>query len=133
MELISREEVIKLLNEHIAYLYDEDEKAYMSVVVVKEDIKRLSPIEEIPTDYAEGYKKGYIDGGVDALISRPKGKWQRWNDVLECSVCGYGLMSPTVFRGAECVAIRKPCYFKYCPICGSEMEHYEEFWIPNNK
>lgn len=84
--------------------------------------------EEIHREREQAYMQGYEDGK-----SRIKGEWLKWNDVLECSECGYGLMTPTVFRGAECVAIRTPCYFKYCPICGSEMENYEEFWIPNNK
>ena len=114
----------------------------MRLIDADREIKRYERDYLCPTPDVHDFEKRNAIIIVNALKkmetveNRPKGKWQRWNDVLECSVCGYGLMSPTVFRGAECVSIRTPCYFKHCPICGSKMENgvaYEGLWVSDNK
>lgn len=56
-----------------------------------------------------------------------KGKWTTYNDTIVCSECGFGYFPHGYyFKNHECIAnpFRKDgaTVFKYCPMCGKEME-----------
>ena len=99
MELISREMAIDMMR----VLGGSDKDRLMGIIA------NLPTIEEVLSDYAEGYKKGYIDGGVTELMSRPKGKWEEYislrGNMWICPICAEVQADMT----------------NYCPNCGADM------------
>lgn len=62
------------------------------------------------------------DGEIRAWKKEPIGVWEKWNDVIQCSECGFGVLDPTVFKNRECIHSAhkgEPYYFKFCPECGA--------------
>ena len=111
MELISREMAIDMMR----VLGGSDKDRLMGIIA------NLPTIEEVLSDYAEGYKKGYIDGGVTELMNRPKGKWIKFPNPNHSP---FDNSSEYTYTCNNCGRMEFEEGF-YCRLCGAKMESEE--------